>query len=190
MDDSRAHLDLSRIALSSPDFDGVIESLAETLVQSCMPLSALALVGIRTRGVPLAQRLAATIKRLTGDEVEVGALDITLYRDDVFQGMAIPEVGITELPFEVEGRAIVLVDDVFYTGRTVRAALDALMDFGRPKWIKLLVLVDRGHHELPIRPDYCGLSLETDQNESVEVRINEFDLEDRIAVFRRKDGRS
>jgi pyrimidine operon attenuation protein / uracil phosphoribosyltransferase len=188
MDDSRAHLDLSRIVLSSPDFDGVIESLTEHLVQSCIPLTDLALVGIRSRGVPLAQRLAAAIKRLAGVEVEVGALDITLYRDDVFQGMAIPEVGITELPFEVEGRSIVLVDDVFYTGRTVRAALDALMDFGRPKWIRLLVLVDRGRHELPIRPDYCGLSLDTEQNESVEVRIREFDLEDRIAVFRRKDG--
>ena len=188
MDDSRAHLDLSRIVLSSPDFDGVIESLAEDLIQSCMPLDGLALVGIRSRGVPLAQRLAAAIMRLTGVAVEVGALDITLYRDDVFQGMAIPEVGITELPFEVEGRCIVLVDDVFYTGRTVRAALDALMDFGRPKWIRLLVLVDRGHHELPIRPDYCGLSLDTEKNESVEVRLSEFDHEDRVAVFRRKDG--
>lgn len=189
MDDSRAHLELSRIVLSSPDFDGVIESLAEDLIHTCTPLADLALVGIRRRGVPLAQRLASAIRRRTQTELDVGALDITLYRDDVFQGLAIPEVGVTELPFEVEGRSIVLVDDVFYTGRTVRAALDALMDFGRPKWIRLLVLVDRGHHELPIRPDYCGLPLETEQYESVEVRINEFDREDRVAVFRRKDGR-
>jgi pyrimidine operon attenuation protein/uracil phosphoribosyltransferase len=188
MDDSRAHLNLSRIVLNNTDFEGVIESLADQLVQTCPSLSDLALVGIRSRGVPLANRIAAAIYRRTQIKIDVGALDITLYRDDVFQGLAIPEVGVTEVPFGVEGRRIVLVDDVFYTGRTVRAALDAIMDFGRPSTIRLLVLVDRGHRELPIQPDYCGLTLETDQDEFVEVRMREFDDEDRIAVFRRKDG--
>ena len=188
MDDSRAHLDLSRIVLNPSDFDGVIESLADDLVRTCIPLNDLALVGIRSRGVPLAERLSAAIKRRTQTDVDVGALDITLYRDDVFQGLAIPEVGVTELPFGVDDRGVVLVDDVFFTGRTVRAALDAIMDFGRPKWIRLLVLVDRGHRELPIQPDYCGLCVETDQDESVEVRVSEFDHADRIAVFRRKGG--
>ena len=140
--------------------------------------------------VPLAERLANAISQRTSSTIDVGALDITLYRDDVFQGLAIPEVGVTEVPFEVDGKCIVLVDDVFFTGRTVRAALDAVMDFGRPRWLRLLVLIDRGHRELPIRPDYVGLALDTDQSESVEVKILESDDEDRVAVFRRKGAQS
>ena len=186
MDESRAHLDLSRVLLEGAAFDSTVTSLAEQIAASVN--EELALVGVRTRGVPLAQRLQKRITELTDAEVPLGALDITLYRDDVFQGLSIPEVGVTELPFEVEGRGILLVDDVLYTGRTVRAALDAIMDFGRPKWIRLVTLVDRGHRELPIRPDYCGITVETEKDESVEVRLSELDGDDRVAVFRRKEG--
>ena len=186
MDESRSDLDLARIVLEEAQFDTVLSHLAEKLRQSVPDTDALALVGVRSRGVPLAERLQSKLAGLGRAEVGLGALDITLYRDDVFQGLAIPEVGVTELPFEVDGKCIVLVDDVLYTGRTVRAALDAIMDFGRPKWIRLLVLVDRGHRELPIQSDYCGLSIETSQDESVQVCLSELDKSDRVAVFRRK----
>ncbi|MGB0646808.1 MAG: bifunctional pyr operon transcriptional regulator/uracil phosphoribosyltransferase PyrR [Bradymonadia bacterium] len=185
-DSRRAHLDLIRVVSSGSELQQMIECLADEVIGGCSDLSNLALIGIRSRGVPLAERLAEMISQRTSCDVDVGALDITLYRDDVFQGLAIPEVGVTEVPFEVDGKFVVLVDDVFFTGRTVRAALDAVMDFGRPRWLRLLVLVDRGHRELPIRPDYVGLTLETDQSESVEVKMLESDGEDRIAIFRRK----
>ena len=186
MDKSRSALELSRVVVTSEDFETVLDQLAVDVRSSVTDLSDLALVGIRTRGVPLSKRIAARLATETIAHVNLGALDITLYRDDVFKGLAIPEVGVTQLPFEVDGKCIVLVDDVLYTGRTVRAALDAIMDFGRPKWIRLLVLVDRGHRELPIQSDYCGLKLSTGRNESVEVRLRELDGEDRVAVFRKK----
>ncbi len=187
MDESRSDLDFSRVVLESAQFDEVLGRLAKDLRNSVDDLETLALVGVRTRGVPLAQRLQSSLNAQEDQaEVGLGALDITLYRDDVFQGLAIPEVGLTQLPFEVDGKCIVLVDDVLYTGRTVRAALDAIMDFGRPKWIRLLVLVDRGHRELPVQSDYCGLTITTSRDESVQVRLAELDGEDRVAVFRKK----
>lgn len=189
-DPRRAHLDLIRVVSNGSEMQRMIERLADSVIDECSDLSNFALIGIRSRGVPLAERLAKVISQRTSCHVEVGALDITLYRDDVFQGLAIPEVGVTEVPFEMDGKYVVLVDDVFYTGRTVRAALDAVMDFGRPRWLRLLVLVDRGHRELPIRPDYVGLTIETDQSESVEVKMLESDDEDRIALFRRRDESS
>jgi pyrimidine operon attenuation protein/uracil phosphoribosyltransferase len=134
------------------------------------------LVGIRTAGVPLAERLARLIVE-TGEPLpppELGAIDITLYRDDVFEGLPRPEVGRTELPgHSIAGRSVVLVDDVLYTGRTIRAALDALMDYGRPRQVQLAVLVDRGHRELPIQPDYVGLTVETTRNQSVKLLLGE-----------------
>jgi len=142
----------------------------------------LAFVGLRTRGVTLAERLADRIAAIDGTKVPVGTLDITLYRDDLGLKTDQPRVRGTDIPFPVQGRTIVLVDDVLFTGRTIRAALDALIDLGRPKMIQLAVLIDRGHRELPIRPDYVGKNLPTSRRESVAVRLREHDGEDRVVI--------
>jgi pyrimidine operon attenuation protein / uracil phosphoribosyltransferase len=142
----------------------------------------LAFVGLRTRGVTLAARLAERIAAIDGTKVPVGTLDITLYRDDLGLKTDQPMVRGTDVPFPVKGRTIVLVDDVLFTGRTIRAALDALIDLGRPKMIQLAVLIDRGHRELPIRPDYVGKNLPTSRRESVAVRLREHDGEDRVVI--------
>ena len=141
----------------------------------------LAFVGLRTRGVTLAQRLAAKIAAIDGASLPVGALDITLYRDDLDMRGA-PVVRATEIPFSIKDKTVVLVDDVLFTGRTIRAALDALIDLGRPKMIQLAILVDRGHRELPIRPDYIGKNLPTSRREAVAVRLTEHDGEDRVVI--------
>ena len=143
-----------------------------------------ALVGIRQRGVPLAKRIAANIQEITGRPVDAGALDITLYRDDLMRqpvGLH-PIVRSTEIPFSIDDRRIVLVDDVLYTGRTIRAAIDALIDFGRPSAIQLVVLVDRGHRELPIKPDYVGKNVPTSRDQSVQVRLQEIDGSDEVVI--------
>jgi pyrimidine operon attenuation protein/uracil phosphoribosyltransferase len=142
----------------------------------------LALVGIHTRGVPLSQRLAAVIERVEGVKLPCGEIDITLYRDDVGRSRMRPEVRGTNIPFSVDDLRIVLVDDVLYTGRTVRAAMDALIDFGRPRSIQLAVLVDRGHRELPIRADYVGKNLPTARDEHVYVRLFERDGTDEVVI--------
>lgn len=142
----------------------------------------LAVVGIRTRGDVLARRLATAIERIEGAAVPVGVLDITLYRDDLDRLPDRPTVARTEVPFDVEGKTVVLVDDVLYTGRSVRAALDAIMDLGRPAAIQLAVLVDRGHRELPIRPDYVGKNLPTSSRERVAVRLVETDGVDEVVI--------
>jgi pyrimidine operon attenuation protein/uracil phosphoribosyltransferase len=144
----------------------------------------LALVGVRTRGVHIARRLADSLKEITGQEVPTGALDITLYRDDLMRQQVGPQplVRMTEIPFSIDDRKILLVDDVLYTGRTTRAALDALIDFGRPKAIQLMVLVDRGHRELPIKADYVGKNLPTAPEESVRVRLRESDGQDEVTL--------
>jgi pyrimidine operon attenuation protein / uracil phosphoribosyltransferase len=144
----------------------------------------LALVGIRTRGVPLARRLAATIRSINQLEIPTGALDITLYRDDLMRhaiGVQ-PVVRSTDIPFSIDDKRILLVDDVLYTGRTIRAALDALIEFGRPKVIQLIVLVDRGHRELPIKADYVGKNLPTSESQSVQVRLQEIDGRDEVEI--------
>jgi len=142
----------------------------------------LALVGIRNRGAYLAIRLAACIESIEQVKVPVGILDITLYRDDLTMVAAQPVVHKTEIDFDVTGKKIVLVDDVLYTGRTVRSALDALMDLGRPKSIQLTVLIDRGHRELPVRADFVGKNIPTSQNEIVEVRLQETDGKDEVVI--------
>jgi pyrimidine operon attenuation protein/uracil phosphoribosyltransferase len=144
----------------------------------------LALIGIRQRGVPLAARIAAHLRDLSGVEIPTGALDITLYRDDLMRHAVGPQPVIrrTEIPFSIDDRLILLVDDVLYTGRTIRAALDALIDFGRPRAIQLVVLVDRGHREVPIRADYVGRNIPTAQPQSVQVRIVEIDGRDEVEV--------
>jgi pyrimidine operon attenuation protein/uracil phosphoribosyltransferase len=147
-------------------------------------LDELALVGIRTRGVPIAKRLSAIIREINRHEVPTGALDITLYRDDLMRHAvgAQPVVRSTDIPFSIDDRRILLVDDVLYTGRTIRAALDALIQFGRPKAIQLIVLVDRGHRELPIKADYVGKNLPTSLSESVQVRLVEIDGRDEVEI--------
>src|SRR5499427_1446101 len=146
--------------------------------------SDLALVGIRTRGVPLARRISRSLHEINGDEVPTGALDITLYRDDLMRHPVGPQplVRRTEIPFSIDDRKILLVDDVLYTGRTIRAALDALIDFGRPQAIQLIVLVDRGHRELPIKADYVGKNLPTSLKQSVQVHLQEIDGTDEVLI--------
>ncbi len=143
----------------------------------------LALVGIHTRGVPIAERLAELIDRFEGVAPEVGKLDITLYRDDLSEIALQPVVRRSEIPFDVSGRAIVLCDDVLYTGRTARAALDALIDLGRPAVIQLAVLVDRGHRELPIRADYVGKNVPTSKQEVVKVKLVATDDSDAVELW-------
>ena len=158
--------------------------IAHEIVERNKGVDDLALVGVRTRGVHLARRLARTLKEITGDEVPTGALDITLYRDDLMRNAVGPQplVRRTEIPFSIDDRKILLVDDVLYTGRTTRAALDALIDYGRPKGIQLIVLVDRGHRELPIKADYVGKNLPTSLKQSVQVRLQEIDGADEVVI--------
>jgi pyrimidine operon attenuation protein/uracil phosphoribosyltransferase len=158
--------------------------IAHEIVERNKGVDGLALVGIRTRGVHIARRLARSLKEITGDEVATGALDITLYRDDLMRHAVGPQplVRRTEIQFSIDSRKILLVDDVLYTGRTTRAALDALIDFGRPQSIQLVVLVDRGHRELPIKADYVGRNLPTSPEESVQVRLQESDGVDEVVL--------
>ena len=149
--------------------------IAHEIVERNRGLGELALVGIRTRGVPIAKRLARALKEINGDDVPTGALDITLYRDDLETIADQAIVQKTDIPFDVEGKVIVLVDDVLYTGRTVRAALNEIMDFGRPRRILLAVLVDRGHREIPIRADFVGKNVPTSQSQQVKVKVQELD---------------
>jgi pyrimidine operon attenuation protein / uracil phosphoribosyltransferase len=156
--------------------------VAHEIVEKNRGPERLALVGIQSKGVPLARRVAALIARFEGTEVPVGSLDITLYRDDVLQRPH--AVRHTEIPFDVTGRHVVLVDEVFFTGRTIRAALDALMDLGRPDSIQLAVLVDRGHRELPIRPDFVGKNLPTAKREYVAVDLQEMNGADAVFIVK------
>jgi pyrimidine operon attenuation protein/uracil phosphoribosyltransferase len=158
--------------------------IAHEIVERNRGVDQLALVGVRTRGVPLARRLGRSLLEIAGEDIRVGSLDITLYRDDLMQHAVGPQpvVRRTEIPFSIDDRTIVLVDDVLYTGRTVRAALDALIDFGRPCAIQLVVLVDRGHRELPIKADYVGKNVPTSRRESVHVRLQEIDGRDEVVI--------
>jgi len=158
--------------------------IAHEILERNRGLDEIALVGIRTRGVPLARRLARALREINGDDVPTGALDITLYRDDLMRHAvgAQPVVGRTDIPFSIDDKKILLVDDVLYTGRTIRAALDALIEFGRPKSIQLMVLVDRGHRELPIKADYVGKNVPTSLKETVTVRLTETDGADEVSV--------
>ena len=160
--------------------------IAHEILERNKSVEDLALVGIRSRGVPLARRIAAIIRDISSHDVPTGALDITLYRDDLMRHAvgAQPVVRSTEIPFPINDKRILLVDDVLYTGRTIRAALDALIVFGRPKAIQLIVLVDRGHRELPIKADYVGKNLPTSLSESVQVHLTELDGRDEVEIQR------
>ncbi len=158
--------------------------IAHEILERNRGVEELALVGIRTRGVPLAKRLAQILRDINHVEVPTGALDITLYRDDLMRQPvgAQPVIRRTEIPFSINDKRILLVDDVLYTGRTIRAALDALIEFGRPRAIQLVVLVDRGHRELPIKADYVGKNLPTSLSESVQVHLHEIDGRDEVEI--------
>ena len=161
--------------MDEADVSRALVRIAHEIVEKNHGAENLCLIGIRTRGVPLAQRLAENILSFTGTAIPVGKLDITLYRDDLTAIAADPVLSSTDVPFPVEGKTVVLVDDVIFTGRTARAALDAVMQLGRPSRIQLAVLIDRGHAELPIRPNYVGKNIPTSQSEIVAVRLTEQD---------------
>lgn len=158
--------------------------LSHEIVEKHAGTDGLILIGIQRRGVPLARRVAAAIAEYEGIMIPVGALDITFYRDDLSMVAQQPVVKGTELPMAIDGKTIVLVDDVLYTGRTIRAAMDALVDFGRPQAIRLAVLVDRGHRELPIRADHVGKNVPTSREEQVRVHVEEIDGEDGVEIER------
>ena len=156
--------------------------IAHEILERNRGLDEIALVGIRTRGVPIARRLARTLREINGDEVPTGALDITLYRDDLQMISHQPVVSGTEIPFDIDEKVVVLVDDVLFTGRTVRAALDELIDFGRPRAIQLAVVVDRGHREIPIRADFVGKNVPTSKREVILVHVTEIDDREDVSL--------
>jgi len=165
----------------------VLTRVAHEIVEKNKGTADLVLIGLRSRGVDLARRLSQRLKEIDGVDVPVGALDITLYRDDLGKGGPQPAVRRTEIPFSIENKKVILVDDVLYTGRTIRAAMDGLMDLGRPRTIQLAVLVDRGHRELPIRADYVGKNVPTAKTEQVQVMLQEEDGVDRVVILENTD---
>jgi pyrimidine operon attenuation protein / uracil phosphoribosyltransferase len=168
--------------MTAADMNRVLARMASQIVEDNPDLSGVLLVGVRRRGVPLAERLAAKIEETDGVSVSTGALDITLYRDDLSTVAEQPVINKTELPGDITGKTIILVDDVLYTGRTVRAALDELIDFGRPRRVLLAVLIDRGHRELPIQADYVGKHVQTTDDEIIKVMLPEFDEQEQVVV--------
>jgi pyrimidine operon attenuation protein/uracil phosphoribosyltransferase len=168
--------------MSASEIERTLVRLAHEVLEKNDDLDKLAFVGIRRRGVPLAQRLARKIESLEGRKIPVGILDINLYRDDLTTVDIKPVVNATEIPFPVQGKDIILMDDVLYTGRTVRAALDALFDHGRPARVHLLVLIDRGHRELPIEAKFVGRNVQTTSNEIIEVKFREIDEMEKVLL--------
>jgi pyrimidine operon attenuation protein/uracil phosphoribosyltransferase len=168
--------------LDKEAMDKILQRLAHEILENGISAEKIAVIGIKNRGAHLAARLAGRIEAISNKKVPVGALDITLYRDDLTQVSEQSVVHATEIDFDIEAKRIILVDDVLYTGRTIRCALDALIDYGRPARIQLAVLVDRGHRELPIRADYVGKNMPTSAKEVVEVRLAEVDGKDEVVV--------
>jgi len=168
--------------MSPTEIDRTVQRLAHEIVEKSGGTKNLGLIGIRRRGVPLAQRIASAMRGMEGVEVPVGTLDITLYRDDLSKVAPQPVLHSSEIPFGVDDKDLILVDDVLYTGRTVRAAMNGLFDLGRPQRVRLCVLVDRGHRELPIEASFVGRRVETSGTEIIEVRLNETDHEERVML--------
>ncbi len=175
----------SDIILDASDIDRVIVRISHEILEVHKGAEDLALIGIQTRGVYLARRIQQKIKQIEGVHVPAGQVDITLYRDDWTRIGANPTIQATEIPFSVDGKKIILVDDVLFTGRTIRCALDALIDFGRPDRIELAVLIDRGHRELPIQGDYVGKVVETRRSEMINVLMVEHDGRDAVVLERK-----
>jgi pyrimidine operon attenuation protein/uracil phosphoribosyltransferase len=176
-----------RVVMDAQAIERALTRVAHEVLERNKGTEGLALVGIRSRGVHLAERLRDKIRGIEGVEVPTGIMDITLYRDDLSRSKQQPQVKGTQIQFSIENRQVVLVDDVLYTGRTLRAALDALMDFGRPLNVQLVVLIDRGHRELPVRADYVGKNLPTAVTESVQVRLEESDGRDEVVIARAEE---
>ena len=171
--------------MTASEIDRTLVRLAHEVLEKTQDLTNLAFIGIKRRGVPLAERLADKIKALEGIEVPVGTLDISFYRDDLSTSGPAPEVRPSPLPFAITGKDVILTDDVLYTGRTTRAALDALFDQGRPARVQLLVLIDRGHRELPVEARYVGRMVQTTNNEIIEVKFQEIDGMEKVLLVER-----
>ncbi|MGD0839766.1 MAG: bifunctional pyr operon transcriptional regulator/uracil phosphoribosyltransferase PyrR [Candidatus Acidiferrales bacterium] len=171
--------------MSATEIDRTLQRVAHEIVERSGGTANLALIGVRRRGVPLAQRIAKAMRAIDGVDVPVGTLDITLYRDDLSTIGAQPILQSSEIPFSVDDKDLILVDDVLYTGRTVRAAMNGLFDLGRPKRVRLCVLIERGHRELPIEAAFIGRSVQTGDMEIIEVRLNEVDHEERVMLVER-----
>jgi pyrimidine operon attenuation protein / uracil phosphoribosyltransferase len=173
------------IILSENDIDRILRRISHEIIEKNKGSSNLVFIGIMKRGYPLAQRLAANVNRIEKSEAPVGCLDITFYRDDLGKKIK-SDINITDIPFEIINKDVVLVDDVLFTGRTIRAALDAIIDFGRPNTIQLAALIDRGHRELPIRADYVGKNVPTSLGEFVDVELKETDGLDQVSIIKNK----
>jgi pyrimidine operon attenuation protein/uracil phosphoribosyltransferase len=171
-----------KVVLTADDIRRTLARVAHEIIERNKTMQDLILIGMRTRGVPLANRLAANIRTFEGVEVPVGALDISLYRDDLDSLGLKPVVNSTRIPSNIDGKSIVLVDDVLFTGRSTRAAMDALIDLGRPRSIQLAVLIDRGHRELPIRADYVGKNIPSALDEEIKVHLTETDGLDQVTI--------
>jgi len=171
------------VLLDENSITRALKRISHEIIEKNKGVDDIVLLGIKTRGVPLAKRIANYVEMFEGQKVLVGQIDISLYRDDLTEKYDEPKVGINKLDFDIKGKKVILVDDVIFTGRTVRAALDAVMDIGRPKLIQLAVLIDRGHRELPIRPDYVGKNVPTSLNEIIEVKLTETDGVDKVIIL-------
>jgi pyrimidine operon attenuation protein/uracil phosphoribosyltransferase len=176
-----------KTVMTKDDIRRTLARIAHEIIERNKSAEHLILVGIHTRGVPLARRLAANIEHFEGVKIPVGALDIRPYRDDLASLDLKPVVHSTDIPTSVDGKSIVLVDDVLYTGRSTRAAMDALTDLGRPRSIQLAVLIDRGHREMPIRADYVGKNIPSSRHEEIQVQLEETDRADRVAIIQAAD---
>ena len=175
---------LKSVLIDENSFGRTLTRISHEIIEKNGSVGNLCIIGIKTRGVPLAKRLAERICKIEQKEVDVGVLDITLYRDDLtYTNDDMPVVNGSDVPFDISGKNVILVDDVIYTGRTARAALDAIIGFGRPASIQLAVFVDRGHRELPIRADYVGKNIPTSKSEIVHVAVNEIDGKDSVELY-------
>lgn len=173
--------------MNEEDIRRALLRLSHQILEKGIEVADLVIVGIQRRGVPLAKRISKIIEEIKGEKPSTGILDITLYRDDLTQIAYQPVVRSTHIPFSIDNKRVVLVDDVLYTGRTVRAAIDVLIDFGRPQRIELAVLIDRGHRELPIRADYVGKNVPTSSEEMVEVKVKEIDSRDEVLILKKSE---
>ncbi len=172
-----------KVIMTEEEIRRALTRIAHEIVERNHGCDGLVFIGMHTRGVPLARRIAATIRGFEGVDIPVGSLDIGLYRDDLSYLELQPNLRPSDIPFDIAGKRVILVDDVLYTGRSTRAAMDALIDLGRPQYIQLAVLVDRGHRELPIRPDYVGKNLPTSKKEEVKVQLEEVDGKTEVAII-------
>lgn len=182
------NLEKKAIILDNDGIKRTLQRISHEIIEKNQGVEDLVVVGIRTRGAYLATRIAENIKEIEGAAVPVGAIDITMYRDDLTEVAEQPVVHATEIDFDINRKKIILVDDVLFTGRTVRCALSELIDFGRPANIQLAVLIDRGHRELPIRPDFVGKNIPTTKKQSVEVKLEEMDDTEEVVVLEEKQG--